>query len=136
MMHVNRGSLILEAVIAVVVMAIGLTTLMQALMNNANVVNSAQEYGRAWLIINEKLQEKVFFDKTNISLENQAVDAALPRVKYDQTFKTLTQEPWIGLKQLDLSLHWANNANTRSLSIRTILPNDDTQQTKQSLFYN
>jgi len=136
MLDDRRGSVIAEALIAVVVMSVGITVLMQALMNNARVVDAAQDYGRAWILLNEKLEEKVHFDKLNVSIKRQVANKPLERFEYDLTFKKITQDHWSGLNQLDIAVSWPNENKRRQVSLRTILPNDNTTQTSQSIFYN
>ncbi len=131
----RRGSVLAEALVAVVLMAVGMTALMQALMNSAHVVNEAQDYGRAWLLINEKLQEKIFIDKSNVADQHKAV-APFDRFEYNVGLKTLVQQPWTGLKQLDIAVVWTDGKNDRRVGLTTLLPNDNTTQTTKSIFYN
>lgn len=130
------GSVLLEALIAVVVMAVGLTALMQALMNSSRVISEVQDYGRAWILINEKFQEKYIFDKTNVSYEHHQAVAPLERFEDTVHFTALTQEPWSGLTQMDITVTWHNGNNNRSIGLRTLLSNDNTNQTTKSIFYN
>lgn len=129
------GFVILEALIAIVVMAVALTALMQALMNNARVINTVQDYGKAWLLINEKLGEKTLFDTTIVPLLNQPAAKPLERFTYDLEFKSINQESWQGLERAEMSVAWIDGKQ-RVVNLRTILPDDNSTQTTRSVFYN
>lgn len=122
----NGGMLLLESLIAVVIFAVGITAILQSLMNNVRIGAITGQYAEAVFLLNESLGAEQF----------QSVVLDHPGFDYQVKIQKLQQEPWEELKQLDLSVSWPKGANQRRIALRTILPDDHVTQTIKSIFYN
>ena len=57
----NKGSVLLESLVAVVIMSVSLTVIIQAMANNLRFAQVHQGYSKALFLLEDRLQE-AFFD--------------------------------------------------------------------------
>ena len=131
-----KGSVLAEALMAVVIMSVSVTVIMQSLMNNLRYTQVHQDYSRALFLLEDKLEEAFCFKVADVFNPKLAVPEPLARFYYAMDMKDLIQEPWLGLKQLDLAVHWPSGTKDRSLDVRIFLPDDHTQTKTTTTFYN
>ena len=131
----GKGFALIEALLSVVVMAIGLTAVFAAMMQQQKTLSVGGANVIAINALHEKLFEKIFLDPTNVSMEPRQARGYPQGLNIGVDFKKPMGDQWSGVKQMDVMVTWAK-ADKRQWRLRTLLPDDESTSTKQSVFYN
>lgn len=118
------GFVLLEAVLAIVLMAVGMAVIMQALMQNARLINTFGEYSVASLVIKEKFQEKTVLKPKNTSTQTKPLSGILGKFAVRQEYKMPTTSQWEGFKQVEIQVMWPNPQAKRHIGLMVMVPNE------------
>lgn len=116
----KKGILLLEVIVAVAVLAVGLTTISRSFTNCIRVIETAKDYNMALILAEQALWE----------LENEKPDEWSSR----GDFKDYPAFSWeqqneategLNLKRLDLDIHWERRNRDYRLSIATFISDEE-----------
>ncbi len=134
-LNTHSGIVLAEALVAVVIVSVGVVVIMQALVANLRASMVQQDYAKALLLLQDKLEERFFQDAVQASKREEPAPKPLDRFRYQWEYKNVLQDRWVGLKQLDIAVSWASGKNGRELNFKAFLPDMHTQETTTSVFY-
>ena len=117
----KKGILLLEVIVAVAVLAVGLTTISRSFTNCIRVIETAKDYNMALLLAEQALWE----------LENEKPDEwsskgdfeGYPSFSWEQKNEE-TED--LNLRKLDLDIHWERRNRDYRLSVATFILDEET----------
>lgn len=117
----QRGSFLLEALIAVVVLSVGLVGLIRGLLSSLNVVKQAQEYSQAIEAADNALLEVIRLNgqKTspNVSLQTDDKNLAL-QIILNEPKNTVIPS---GLQQAQVKVKWPGALKQKEIDAVTLV---------------
>lgn len=99
----SNGFSLLEVVVAVAILSIGITVVLQALSYSARVTGISCDMVKAAFLAEDKLQELELKEKYGLITENQTAQDLQDKFRWDYTF-SLNQD--LKLYRLDFSINW------------------------------
>lgn len=121
----SRGAVLLEVLLAVSILAVGLSAVLQAMMAHANAASAAAEYVQALHALDLKITPKVMRQGGN-----DAVDEQGPCAEGSEKFQcsmTLADtmpspHPQVMFQKIDVKVFWASGETTRNFKVTAYLP--------------
>ena len=117
----NQGSLLLEALMVIVILAVGLTFIIQSLSSSMRALNYANNYYQAAFLIDQKLSEMLI----NKNIEESFQDSGQFDLPFDayhfqisaQAMKWPDEDsPSENVNQITLKIDWPSGSKTQDLS--------------------
>jgi len=131
----NRGSILIEALAAVAIIAVSLTLIMESFAGNFRATVLHQEYTKALVLLQNRLDQAFVMEIKDVVKSGEPEPHPLERFRYQSKLKDL-DEANKGLKRLDMTVSWASGPKTRAVSATTYLKTEDVKQETKSVFYN
>ena len=117
----EKGILLLEVIVAVAVLAVGLTTISRSFTNCIRVIETAKDYNMALLLAEQALWE----------LENERPDEWSSKGDFEDypafSWEQKNEETEdLNLRKLDLDIHWQRRNRDYRLSVATFILDEET----------
>jgi Tfp pilus assembly protein PilV len=109
----RKGIILMEAIITTVIMAIGLTVIMQSLLSSYRSVSLQKEYAQALMIVENHLS-KFLFDAKEAAPED--LNQSSSRFQYQG--KVAISDSY--LKKVFVSVKWPSGHNQRQLQVASL----------------
>jgi len=118
----RKGIILVEAIIAVVIMAISLTVIMQSLLGSYRSVTLQKDYTQALLMVENRLA-KYWFNGQDV--DETGASKSLSKFTYQSTIA----ERDMSLKTAALTIQWPVGNGQRKLSVSSLVyvPNSKTK---------
>ena len=123
----QKGALLIEVLLTMVVLAVGLTLIIQSFMTTLRATAYTADYSTATLLAEDKMYELVQPGKIKDSLsEENKFAEPYDKFKYHLTTKNLADGNEKGyLNEIDLLISWTAGQKDRSLHVVTYLPDEE-----------
>ena len=118
----NRGMLLLEAIMAVVILAISISVIIESLVSGLRATTLTTHYSRALLLADHMMTE-LLSQRSGEALAPSAGIFPSPDEQYQYELKTqkLLSAPSNGLTQVELTVLWKSGQKQQDLSVVTWL---------------
>ncbi len=125
----NKGSLLIEALLAVVIIAISLTLIIESLASSYRAVILTKDYSQALILLENQLsllaQKGFIEDSIN---ESDSYPEPFSKYRYDlktslsqKADNSFSQEDLGGINKVDLSVSWSTGRKANKVSLLTYL---------------
>ena len=122
----SRGAVLLEVLLAVAILAVGLTAVLQAMMAHANAASAAAEYVQAVHALDLWMTPKIFAQGGNDVMDEQG--PCLDVLEKFQCSMTLAADilpsphPQVMFQKIDMNVLWGSGKTTRNFKVTAYLP--------------
>ena len=129
----NKGSLIIEALLAVVILSTSLSLILQSLVASLRANVYSVDYTQALILLESKMNESLMKGKTTEGSEEG--DFPEPHERYSYVLKTqpLTGEDEENLDQLMLSIAWNTKGKKNNISLETYLFKEEEDESREGV---
>lgn len=121
----QQGAILLEALLAVTILAVALTAIMQSMLSGLRAAVVSAEYLRAASLLDSVMTEK-FLTRPDALTSRDEVEAKEPYERYKYSVRVSDEnDPLfqdLNLKRLETSVVWPAGKGKRTLSAALILP--------------
>ena len=121
----KRGAILLEALLAVTILAVALTAIMQCMLSGLRAAVVSAEYLRAASLLDSVMTEQ-FLTKPDSLASRDDVEAKEPYERYKYSVRVSDEnDPLfqdLKLKRLETSVVWPAGKGKRTLSAALLLP--------------
>ncbi len=125
----QKGALLLEVLIVIVILSVGLTFIVQSLSVSLRALNYSRNYSQAAFLIDQKFSELLL----NKTIEDNVHDSGQFETPFNEYKYTLSSnaKTWpdehsaSDVNQVDLSLSWNSGKNKQSIDTSLFLFNPD-----------
>jgi general secretion pathway protein I len=117
----NKGFTLLEVLVAVAILGIAVTVVIQLFSANVRAISSSEEYLYASAKAEAKMREILDDDEisetsfTEITDEGYRMDVLIAEVLNDRT-----ENIQVRLLEIDLTVYWTSGTREKSLTLRTM----------------
>ncbi len=119
-----RGSLLIESLVAIMILSVSLTIIVQSLLGSFRAMALNASYSTAGLMLDSQMELLLAKDFLEGHLSSGADVFSDPdqRFRYTEEEKKIIQDKTTGtLKEVKLSINWQNGRKTNTLSVTTNL---------------
>lgn len=116
----NKGSLLMEALLSVVILSVSITFIIQSMVNSLRVMNYGADYTQALILAENKMFDYV--SKEGLSsgfYEEDEIESFQKKFSYKIETKDLQDERDDNTNDLSMSILWSNRGKERSLVLQT-----------------
>ena len=131
----NKGSILIEALAAVAIIAVSLTLIMQSFIGNFRSVVLHQDYAKALTLLENRLDQS-FVIKASDFVNNQHCPKPMERFYCKGSITDLNDANTQGLKRLDLAITWPSGKRNKEVIATTFLQTGSVKQETKSVIYN
>ncbi len=121
----QQGAILLEALLAVTILAVALTAIMQSMLSGLRAAVVSAEYMRAASLLDSVMTEQ-FLTRPDALTSRDEVEAKEPYERYKYSVRVSDEnDPFfqdLKLKRLETSVVWPAGKGKRTLSAALILP--------------
>lgn len=121
----KNGAILLEALLAVTILAVALTAIMQSMLSGLRAAVVSSEYLRAASLLDSVMTEQ-FLTKPDALASRDEVEAKEPYERYRYSVRVFDEPdplfPDLKLKRLETSVVWPAGKGKRTLSAALLLP--------------
>ncbi len=121
----QQGAILLEALLAVTILAVALTAIMQSMLSGLRAAVVSAEYMRAASLLDSVMTEQ-FLTRPDALTSRDEVEAKEPYERYKYSVRVSDEnDPFfqdLNLKRLETSVVWPAGKGKRTLSAALILP--------------
>lgn len=121
----QQGAILLEALLAVTILAVALTAIMQSMLSGLRAAVVSAEYMRAASLLDSVMTEQ-FLTRPDALTSRDEVEAKEPYERYKYSVRVSDEnDPLfqdLNLKRLETSVVWPAGKGKRTLSAALILP--------------
>lgn len=120
-MNREKGFTLLEILVALALLAIAVTVVIQLFSANLNAIYSSEDYINATIKADSKLREVLSDDNLSERSWSETTDDGY--TIYGDVYKTLkerTEELNLDLLEIDLTVRWMVGSREKSINLRTI----------------
>ncbi len=121
----QQGAILLEALLAVTILAVALTAIMQSMLSGLRAAVVSAEYLRAASLLDSVMTEQ-FLTRPDALTSRDEVEAKEPYERYKYSVRVSDEnDPLfqdLNLKRLETSVVWPAGKGKRTLSAALILP--------------
>ena len=111
----HKGSLLLESLLAVTILSVSLTLIIQSLVSSSRGIAYNTKYMIAMLLLDDKMNELMAKRATDESLETEG-NFPKPFEHYQYHLETKTMEEIKGLSEVTLSVSWTSGHKENGIS--------------------
>lgn len=117
----DHGFTLLEVLVALALLAIAVTVLIQLFSANLRTIHASEDYVNAIIKANSKLRE-ILSDKelSERSWSEATEDGYTVYVNVYKTFKDRTDDLNVELLEIDLTLKWMTGSKEKSIDLKTM----------------
>ncbi len=124
----NKGSLIIEALLAVVILSTSLSLILQSLMASLRASVYSVDYTQALILLESKMNEALMKGKSPEGSREENFPEPHERYSYILKAQALTGEDEENLDQLMLSISWNTKKKKNNISLETYLFKEEEAQ--------
>ena len=133
----RKGSILIEALAAVVIISISLTLIMQSFAGNFRATVLHQDYAKALVLLENRLDQSAVVTAADLVANPDAhCPEPMERFNCKAKLSDLNDATFEGLKRLDMTVAWPSGKKDKELSVTTFLKTEDVKQETKSVFYN
>lgn len=117
----NSGFTLLEVLVALSILGIAITILLQLFSSNLRALSASEDYISAVTIAEAKMRE--ILDDKDLSEKswNETTDDGYNMdVSINETLEDRTDNLQVRVLEVDLTVHWTKNTKNKSLTLRTL----------------
>lgn len=116
----NNGGLLLEALLAVVILSVSLTLIIQAMTSSLRATVYTTDYSTALLLMENKLVELMLMNAEDISTGDD-VEFAEPneRFQYSVATSDLSTEEAEGVNNVTMEVSWKSGSRNNNVVVET-----------------
>lgn len=127
----NRGSFLIEALLAVVILSTSLSLILQSLISSLRANLYSVDYSQALILLESKMNDSLMKGSAaGGSSQEDNFPEPYERYAYALKTETLTAEDEKNLNQLMLSISWAAGKRKNHISLETYLFQEEEQKEK------
>jgi general secretion pathway protein I len=117
----NRGFTLLEVLVALSILGIAITILLQLFSSNLRALSASEDYVSAVTKAEAKMRE-ILDDKdlSEKSWSETTDDGYSMDVSINETLKDRTDNLQVSILEVTLTVHWTKNTKNKSLTLRTM----------------
>jgi general secretion pathway protein I len=117
----NRGFTLLEVLVALSILGIAITILLQLFSSNLRALSTSEDYISAVIKAEAKMRE-ILDDKdlSEKSWSETTDDGYSMDVSINETLKDRTDNLQVNVLEVVLTVHWTKNNKNKSLTLRTM----------------
>jgi type II secretion system protein I len=116
-----RGFTLLEVLVAVAILGIAITVILQLFSSNLNAISASEDYIFAATTATAKMREIVSDEKLSEgSLSETTADGYRIDASITDALKDRTENLQVQLLEITLTIHWTRGSKERSLTMRTM----------------
>ncbi len=121
-MRKNKGSLLLEALLSVVILSTCITLIIQSLTSSLRALTYSHDYAQALILAENKMQEFLLKGMVPAGL-SESGEFPEPYEKYAYAMKTeaLMAESQEGLNDLTLTIFWNSGRRKNAVTLETYI---------------
>jgi type II secretion system protein I len=116
-----RGFTLLEVLVAIAILGIAITIILQLFTTNLNAISVSEDYIFAATTATAKMREILSDEKlTEGSLSELTADGYRIDISVTDALKERTENLQVQLLEITLTIHWTKGPKERSLTMRTL----------------
>ena len=120
----RRGSLLIEALLAVVILSVSITLIIQAMISSARAMDYSADYAAAAALLEYKMQELIVAGSTATNHEEGPMDDFDGKYRYKITSEDSTDDA-SQVKVVDVAVEWQSGHKENSISLTSFLLKDE-----------
>lgn len=121
----RHGAILLEVLLAIVILALGLTGILQAMMTQTRAASVALDYFQAANALDGALAQKFLESEPQVFVEEKTSCASFDKQAQcivQETGEMLSSFPEMTIKRIEGEIAWPSGKNSRSLTAAFYLP--------------
>lgn len=132
----DRGSILVEALAAVAIIAVSLTLIMQSFASTLRASVLHQDYIKALVLLQNRLEAVSLKDMSDLGIPDKPCPSPFGRFHYKTAIKDMNGQPlYQGLKQIDIAVEWPSGPRQREVKLSTYLNLGNVEQKTKTTYY-
>ncbi len=132
----DRGSILVEALAAVAIIAVSLTLIMQSFASTLRASVLHQDYIKALVLLQNRLEATSLKDMSDLGIVDKPCPEPFGRFHYKTAIKDVNGQPlYQGLKQIDIAVDWPSGPRQREVKLSTYLNLGNVEQKTKTTYY-